>query len=276
MADSIKFKLEGEPTQHAQDIDFRDLIKADSDQRSQDWHSIRMKRFTSSKFEFLVKSPRDKKEAEQNEGFGATAVSYIMEKALEAYSGVSRDPDIGDLYSIRRGRILEDQGIQFYKLRENDDTLEKVGFFTYGKDAGGSPDFKSRKVGIGEEKCPSRSAHDKYLLKVHSFEDLKKIEPQYWWQLQCNMHFTGVPFGAFLSFDPTYFTEVWSEIDWESFSAEEAFENSTPKQRSLALHIVLGELDPEVPAIIDSTLVRAVRLRDRFVNQLIERHGPRS
>ena len=273
MNDQMKFRLTGQPTDNQ--VDFASLIKSDSEQRSQDWHELRRGRFTSSKFEFLVKAPRDKKEAEQNEGFGATGASYIMEKALEVYSGVSRDPDIGDLYAIKRGRILESQGIQFYKLRENDDTVESTGFYIYGKDAGGSPDFKSRKVGIAELKCPTRAKHDSYLMKVQKFSDLKKVEPMYWWQLQCNMHYTGVPFGAFLSFDPTYFTEVWKEIDWESFSAEEAFENSTPKQRSLALHLVLGELDPEVPEIIDGTLVRAVKLRDRFVNQLIEKHGPK-
>lgn len=273
MSDSLKFRPIGPPEEVSSVSVYSDLIKSASEQRSQDWHQVREGRFTSSKFGLLMTPARDKKEAERNEGFGASAVSYIMEKAMEVYSGVSRDPDIGDLYSIRRGRILEAQGVKFYQLRENDDTVELTGFYTYGKDAGGSPDFKSRKVGIAEVKCPKRNVHDKYVMNIRTFDDLKDVEPKYWWQLQKNMHVTGVPFGAFLSFDPTHLKSSWSEIDWEGFNAEQAFEVATPREKALALHLVLGEMDPSVPEIIDSTLIRAVRLRDRFVNQLMEAKG---
>ena len=250
------------------------LILSASEQRSEGWNTLRLRRFTSSKFELLLKAPKDKKEAAQNEGFGATAVSYIMEKAMEVYSGVCRDADIGDMYYIRKGRVLEAQGIRFYSLRENDYTVETTGFYVFGENAGGSPDFKSRKVGIGELKCPSKTVHDKYVMKINSFDDLKKVEPQYYWQLQVNMFVTGVPFGVFLSFDPTHFPEdVYREIDYESFAAEAAIEYGTESQKKLALHVVTGEMSPEVPEVFESTIERAVRLRDRFVNQLIEKKG---
>jgi hypothetical protein len=263
---------------------YQDLIRSGAEQRSGDWSDLRKTRFTASKFELLLKEPKDKKLALQYEGFGATAVSYVREKAMEVYSGVSRDPDLGNLYVIRRGRVLEAQAIRFYMLREGDDTVEPTTFYLHGPAAGGSPDFKSRGVyfpkydtrlpAIAEVKCPGRAAHDNFLWDVKDFEDLKKFNKQYYLQLNCNMYFTGVHAGVFLSFDPTFFpADVYSEIDYENFMAETAMEHASAKDKTLALRVITGEMSPEIPELVETTLERAVRLRDRFVNELIERFG---
>jgi len=253
--------------------EFEQIIKEGSAQRTDNWHEMRRGRFTSSEFQKLLTKPQSKEYGAAHEGFGKTAVSYIESKAMEIYTGQDLSADIGDMWAVKWGRIFEPSAVKLYEMIHGD-TVEETGFYPYGDNAGGSPDFKSRKVGIGEIKCPqSRSIHSDYLLNIPSMEYLRDVNPTYWTQLQCNMHFTGIDVGCFISFDPRYFTQAMTGVDPEGFSPQYAFESSTDMEKKLGLHVVIGEKDPEFGRQIDDVLSRAVAMRDRILKQITERFG---
>ena len=173
--------------------DFEKIILEGSSQRSDNWHEIRRGRFTSSETHKLFTPSRSKEFAAEHEGFGATAVTYIETKAMEIVTGEDLSSDIDSLYSVKWGNTFERAAREFYELMYND-KVEICGFYPHGDNAGGSVDFKSRLVGVGEIKCPSsRSVHASYLLNIPSFEYLRQVNESYYTQLQCNMHFPGLP-----------------------------------------------------------------------------------
>ena len=85
------------------------------------------------------------------------------------------------------------------------------------------------------------------------------------------MHFTGLPSCAFISFDPRYFTQAWPDQDEQSFSPQYAFETATDRQKKLGFLMVQGEYDEAFGIQLEETLTRAVKMRDRLLNQISER-----
>lgn len=247
------------------------IILEGSAQRSDNWHEMRRGRFTSSEMHKLFKASKTKEFAAAHEGFGQTAVTYIETKAMEIFTGENLSSDIDNLYSVKWGNTFERSAREFYELMY-DDKVEECGFYPHGDNAGGSVDFKSRKVGVGEIKCPSsRSVHASYLMNIPTFDFLRQVKDEYWYQLQCNMHFTGLPSCAFISFDPRYFTEAWPSQDEDSFSPQYAFETATERQKKLGFLIVEGEYDKAFGAQLEETITRAVKMRDRLLEQIAER-----
>jgi hypothetical protein len=252
---------------------FDELILSDADQKSQDWHEIRRGRFTSSEFHKLLTKPQSKAYGDANEGFGKTAVEYIGTKAMEIVTGEVLGDDKDSLFAIEWGNTFEPSARKFYELMHGD-TVETCGFYPFGKNAGGSLDGKSRKVGVVEIKCPSsRAVHSKYLRMIKTLDDLRDVNDAYWTQIQCNMFFTGIPSAAFISFDPRYCKQAWTPQDWRGFSPEYAFESATDYEKKLALHVVTGDVDKAFTSVIEETISRAVRMRDRMVEELQTRFG---
>lgn len=250
---------------------FDQIILEGSAQRSDNWHEMRRGRFTSSEMHKLFTSSRSKEFAAAHEGFGQTAVTYIEQKAMEIFTGENLSSDIDNLYAVKWGNTFERSAREFYELMY-DDKVEECGFYPHGDNAGGSVDFKSRKVGVGEIKCPSsRSIHASYLMNIPAFDFLRQVKEEYWCQLQCNMHFTGLPQCAFISFDPRYFTQAWMNIEPDDFSPQYAFETATDKQKKLGFLMVEGEYDKTFGERLEEVLERAVRVRDKLVEQISER-----
>ena len=251
--------------------DFEKIILEGSSQKSDNWHEIRRGRFTSSEIHKLFTKSKTKEFANAHEGFGQTAVTYIETKAMEIFTGENLSSDIDNLYAVKWGNTFEECARIFYELTTGD-KAEVCGFYPHGENAGGSVDFKSRMVGVGEIKCPSnRSVHASYLMNIPSFDFLRQVKDEYWTQLQCNMHFTGLPSCAFISFDPRYFTQAWPDQDEQSFSPQYAFETATERQKKLGFLMVQGEYDEAFGIQLEETLARAVKMRDRLLNQISER-----
>ena len=59
---------------------------SNSEQRSEEWHAQRLGKFTASRFGDLMTNSRKKDEV-----LGATAVSYIYEKAAELLTGERKE-----------------------------------------------------------------------------------------------------------------------------------------------------------------------------------------
>lgn len=250
---------------------FDQIILAESPQRTDNWHEMRRGRFTSSEIHKLFTKAQNKEYAANNEGFGKTAVSYIEQKAMEVFTGESLGSDIDNLFAVKWGNTFEESARIFYELTTGD-KAEVCGFYPHGDNAGGSVDFKSRLVGVGEIKCPSnRAVHAEYLMNIPSFDFLRQVKEAYWIQLQCNMHFTGLPSGVFISFDPRYFTQAWTDQDHEGFSPQYAFESATEKQKRLGFLMVQGDYDAAFGEQLEETLARAVKMRDRIVSQISDR-----
>ena len=250
------------------------LILSASEQRSEEWKKSRIGRATSSKIAALFprKAP-EKKFADQHCGFGKTAASYIAQKAMEVYTGRDVNAEL-DTLAVRYGRTLESQAWEMFLLVNGKSEYKQYGFVPFGDYAGGSPDGLVEDLGVGESKCPfNAEIHLSCILEVNTFDDLKEFNYDYWWQIQSLLTFLNVPCGFFMSFDPRHFSQAWTGTDWEGFSAKYAFENSTQHERNMALHVVEGELSPEVPEMIEEMLPRFARLRDRYIEQMIEKKG---
>lgn len=265
------FKLSGPIEGRDVKADFEEIIQSGSDQRSKDWHQIRAGRFTASEIHKLFTSAKDKKEAENNLGFGATAVTYIKEKAMETYLGQSLDSGAKS-YDMRFGEAMEEPAKNFYELKTGDIPMPAT-FIPYGKAAGGSPDFISEKYGIGEIKVPAPATHATYLFEISSMDDLRRVKKEYWYQIMTNAVISGLDHGVFISFDPRQIPQAWMEIDFESFSGYAAYEMATEKQRRTAMLIVDGPVSADFKNELDEIIDRATRLRDTFVQQIQNRLG---
>lgn len=163
------------------------------------WEKQRLGRFTSSEIHKLMVKGRSK-----DQYFGQGALTYIKTKVAEIITG-ERTPDVSS-NAIEYGRSMEPEAFQVFEQLRPD--LEAVHFgiavpefYPYGDFAGGSPDGFAGK-GILEIKCPYNSTNHIEHLLLTTPEDLKNYSPEYYWQVQANMMFTGKPICYFISYDP--------------------------------------------------------------------------
>lgn len=177
-------------TTNGQLTDLDRIIASDMDQRTDSWHDVRLGRFTASEISKLVSKKGQ---------FTQTAMTYIFEKAAEVITGErkvevsSRATEWGvEFEPVARKEFEEANGL----------TVQLTGFHPYGDHAGGSPDGLVLNSHIIEIKCPYVTAnHLKYCMMKQSM-DLLDIAPEYFYQMQANMLFTGRDHGYFISFDP--------------------------------------------------------------------------
>jgi len=158
----------------------------DSEQRSEEWLAARLGKFTASRFGDLMTNARKKDEV-----LGATAISYIYEKAAELLTEERKEIfgaalDWGNEYeSICKAYYSELKGV----------TIEEMPFVLINEYSGASPDGMVDGELI-EIKCPYNTSNH---LKT-AFEGY--IDPKYVWQMQGQMLATGALACRFLSFDP--------------------------------------------------------------------------
>lgn len=94
--------------------DITDIINSAADQRTGGWQQIRAGRFTASTISTLFTPGKDKDQMAQNEGFGATAVGLIKQKAMEIFLGRSIEDGV-DTYDMRFGRYMERPARDYYE-----------------------------------------------------------------------------------------------------------------------------------------------------------------
>lgn len=178
-------------------------------QNSPEWYNARLFHFTSSELHKLMTEPRSAADKAAGK-LSATAETYVLDKVAEYLTNglcldykerFSKETDWGNAY--------EEVAREVYEKRMGV-SVELCGFLPYGEDFGGSPDGLVGDDGIIEIKCPyNSSVHAAYLLMM-SAEDLRRVRPEYYAQIQGNLLVTGRKWADFVSFDPRMQNDVFA------------------------------------------------------------------
>jgi hypothetical protein len=183
-------------------------------QRTAEWHEERLGLFTGSEIKKLM-SCKSKK-AGKNWldhfwlfDFGDTAITYIIEKALERATG--NQTEHFETFAMSRGINLEvvakEYFIENYKKNEVgfEFLFKEHGFIKFQKNAGSSVDgeliFSNKNIGViaFENKCPEN-------VRIHMQQCLNAVDEsnQYFWQLISEMLSLKTSNGILVSFDPRF------------------------------------------------------------------------
>ena len=168
-----------------------------TEQRTDEWHKQRMGKFTASRFGELMTNARKKDEV-----LGATAVSYIYEKAAELLTEERKE-----IFGAALDWGTENEPIcKAYFQETTGLTIEEMPFVPINEYSGASPDGMVNGELI-EIKCPyNTSNHLKTAFEVY-------IDPKYMWQMQGQMLATGAVACRFVSFDPRIKDERFKLIE---------------------------------------------------------------
>lgn len=176
------------PVNQESELDF--LLNNFQTQGTEDWHGVRVGKFTSSVIYKLLTSSRKKDEV-----FGDTSKSYIYEKAAERLSGVSCDNFDGN-DATRWGEEHEDEAAKEFE-RVTGLKTALASFISSTPYSGGSIDrwVGKDKKAIAEIKCPYNSAN--FMKVVDGY-----VDPKYYAQMQHNMLVTKTDKCYYINYDP--------------------------------------------------------------------------
>ncbi len=222
-----------------------EITKAESEelQRTEDWHKKRLGMFTGSRFGDLMtcKSRAKGKDWTQKNwliDFGDTAISYIIERAIERVTG--QRIETPTTWEMRWGNEHEDEGKTFfqevYKIpgKEFEFSLEiqEVGFINFLGNAGASPDGKiiiNNEIYGFELKCPATlKNHYKYMNEPVAEGHV------YFWQCQGEMLALKCDKLFFATYDPR-FPDEWK-------IAKHNVRLSTIHANALIFRCIVGEM----------------------------------
>ena len=183
------------------------------EQRSLDWHRLRIGSFTGSKIGDLMKSGRKKEQI-----FGDTAMSYIFKVAAERMLNTVfvNDAELFGQYieqqqvyskAIIWGQEQEDNAKDLLMKKNPEWELADVSSCKHDTipHFAASPDaiiYDRKKLMIGEIKCPSVHTFVRYLVEIKDAESLKKVQPDYFYQIQSEMACTNAESGIFVAYCP--------------------------------------------------------------------------
>ena len=158
----------------------------DMQQRSPEWHAVRLGKVTASRVADVVSKTKS--------GYGASRANYMAELVCERLTGQS-----GERFTnaaMQWGNDNEPLARDAYAFLTGSDVAE-IGFAPHPTiaDSGASPDGLVGDDGMVEIKCPSTATHIDYLLT--GAVPLKYVI-QMQWQMAC----TGRAWCDFFSFDP--------------------------------------------------------------------------
>ena len=188
--------------------DINEIIAVSPRQHSDEWYKARLGHFTGSQVGRLMKQGRG------NE-WSADALSYIDEVASERLINptIIEIPELFEEYldctiatskAMAWGADNEEKALGSYAsimgckvTRCGALRHEEVETFY------DSPDGVLVEAdGVVEVKCPTPKTHSKYLMKIRTVEDLKKIMPEYYWQCHAHMAVTGAGFCDWVTYCP--------------------------------------------------------------------------
>lgn len=165
-------------------------------QSQDEWLEARQTRFTASVIHKLMGKPR-------NGGLlSKTAETFVYEKAAEILTGQCK-PVYGD--ALDWGIEHEKEAFEVFQGESFAEYTyyggETYAFIPYGKYGGYSPDALNEHR-LLEIKCPYNSAIHLKNFTITDGEMLKKVHPEYYWQMQFGMIATDLNEGVFISYDP--------------------------------------------------------------------------
>ncbi len=228
------------------------------EQGSAEWHELRSVRFTGSDInDLLTQGRRDMTAAEleqykkDNPGgkrktidipFGDTALNYIFKKATNIVFGRNEDDELFETIDIKRGKEYEPFAFTaFQELKKLDFiNVQKTGFWTFGNDAGASPDGIVGNDACLEIKCPRP---DKFFALV--YKGAEAIDPEYIAQMQMEMLCTNSKRCHFFNYIIYNGTPMWHEI--------------------------IVERDEAMIELIKDRIAQATVVRDKYVVELREK-----
>ncbi|HEY3405407.1 MAG TPA: YqaJ viral recombinase family protein [Ohtaekwangia sp.] len=188
-----------------EEVFFEDLLhperaKQHIAQGTEEWDRMRIGRFTSSEMWKLLTNPRSKADQEAGK-LSETALTYIQVKVAETITQKQKENSYA--YPLVYGKETEPLAIEYF-CEKTGFIHESIGFVPFGEHAGGSPDGIINDIDILEVKCPfAIDTQVDYLMLTDQW-DLKRIFPEYYWQVQSNLLFTGKEKGHFVAYDPRY------------------------------------------------------------------------
>ena len=226
------------------------MIVDNVEQRSLDWHRLRIGSFTGSKIGDLMKSGRKKEQI-----FGDVAMSYIFKVAAERMLNpvfVNDDELFGQyieqqqVYSkaIIWGQEQEENAKDLLMRKNPEWELSDVSSCKHDTipHFAASPDaiiYDRKKLMIGEIKCPSVHTFVRYLVEINDAESLKKVQPDYFYQMQAEMACTNAESGIFVAYCPWLVKPI---------------------------HIVPIERDEEAIKAIEERVVKANEIVEQIIN----------
>ena len=226
------------------------MIVDNVEQRSLDWHRLRIGSFTGSKIGDLMKSGRKKEQI-----FGDVATSYIYKVAAERMLNpvfVNDDELFGqyieqqqvDSKAIVWGQELEENAKDLLMKKNPEWELADVSSCKHDTipHFAASPDaiiYDRKKLMIGEIKCPSVHTFVRYLVEIKDAESLKKVQPDYFYQMQAEMACTNAESGIFVAYCPWLLKPI---------------------------HIVPIERDEEAIKAIEERVVKANEIVEQIIN----------
>ena len=226
------------------------MIVDNIEQRSLEWHRLRCGSFTGSKIGDLMKSGRKKEQI-----FGDVATSYIYKVAAERMLNpvfVNDDELFGQyveqqqVYSkaIVWGQEQEDNAKDLLMKKNPEWELADVSSCKHDNipHFAASPDaiiYDRKKLMVGEIKCPSVHTFVRYLVEIKDAESLKKVQPDYFYQMQAEMACTNAESGIFVAYCPWLVKPI---------------------------HIVPIERDEEAIKAIEERVVKANEIVEQIIN----------
>ena len=226
------------------------MIVDNVEQRSLEWHRLRCGSFTGSKIGDLMKSGRKKEQI-----FGDTAMSYIFKVAAERMLNpifLNDDTIFADyveqqqIYSkaIVWGQEQEDNAKDLLRKKNPEWELADVSSCKHDTipHFAASPDaiiYDRKKLMVGEIKCPNPNTFVRYLVEIKDAESLKKVQPDYFYQMQAEMACTNAESGIFVAYCPWLVKPI---------------------------HIVPIERDEEAIKAIEERVVKANEIIEQIIN----------
>lgn len=172
------------------------------------WLKFRERFFTSSEIHKLMPEPT-KIEIAKGEVLSKGAKTYIEEIAVNI---LSEAPFQFYNYEMQRGKEAEPQAALAFAehlgmgVNDDDFIYTSVGgivFFTDDKEVyGGTPDILVRRK-CAEIKCPKGLTHLKNL-QIKSVHEFRESHPDYYDQIQLNIHLSSSEGSYFISFDDRF------------------------------------------------------------------------
>jgi hypothetical protein len=209
-------------------------------QRTPEWYTARLGKFTASCFHELISRPQDRKSE-----WSKSAMKSIERAALQIFDG--RYIYSPDNEATRWGMDNEPFAIQAFSEATGFATIDK-GFLLHPEmpDVGATPDAMVLCPETGQYfplqvKCHfNRYSHADYLVRMRSGADLQKMKSQYYCQVQGEIWVTGAAYGWFGSYDP--------RMDEGS-----------------KIHYIKVERNEDFIAMLEDKVLKAIQLRDEMI-----------
>lgn len=200
------------------------------EQRSSEWYEQRRGKFTASDIIKLL----------GKKGLGLTGENHCFKKATELVFGIDED-DNYESWDMKRGTNLEPVAFAKFKEIKFYDFIDvnPAFFFPYGEDAGSSPDGIVGKTGVLEIKCPRSEKFFNIVSK-----GLEAIDDAYIAQMQMQMLCSNSTHAHFFNYIIFKGQPMWHEI--------------------------IVERDEEIIGMIKERLPEAIRLRNEYMQYLID------